>query len=37
LSFHAPTQRLTLDAALAHIDRLRHAASELSRLVIEDY
>lgn len=35
LSFHAPTQRLTLDAAKAHLPRLRHAAAELSRLVIE--
>ncbi len=35
LSFHAPTQRLTLEGAYAHLPRLRHAASELSRLVIE--
>lgn len=36
LSFHAPTQRLTLDRAYAHLDRLHRAASELSQLVIED-
>ncbi len=36
LSFHAPVQRLTLDVALPHIERMRRAASDLSRLVIED-
>lgn len=36
LSFHAPTQRLTLEHALVHLPRLRAAASELSRLVIGD-
>lgn len=36
LSFHAPTQRLTLDRALLHLPRLRHAAGELARLIIED-
>ena len=36
LSFHAPTQRLTLDRALKHLPRLRHAAGELARLVMED-
>ncbi len=35
LSFHAPTQRLTLDAAKAHLPKLRNAAAELSRLVID--
>ena len=35
LSFHAPTQRLTLENAKEHLPRLRHAAAELSRLVIE--
>lgn len=33
LSFHAPTVRLTLDQAYSHLDALRHAAQELSRLV----
>ncbi|MEM1346685.1 MAG: IclR family transcriptional regulator [Pseudomonadota bacterium] len=33
VSFHAPTVRLTLEAARAHIPRLRKAAEELSRLV----
>ena len=36
LSFHAPTQRLSLDDAHAHLPDLRAAAKELSRLVIED-
>lgn len=36
LSFHAPTQRLSLDDAHAHLSDLRAAAKELSRLVIED-
>jgi len=36
LSFHAPTQRLTMAQARAHLPRLRHAASELSRLIMED-
>jgi DNA-binding IclR family transcriptional regulator len=35
LSFHAPTQRLVLADALSHLPRLRHAAGELSRLLIE--
>lgn len=35
LSFHAPTQRLTLADALTHLPLLRHAAGELSRLVVE--
>lgn len=35
LSFHAPTQRLALEDAKAHLPRLRHAAGELSQLVIE--
>ena len=33
LSFHAPTMRITLDEAKAHLGDLRHAAGELSRLV----
>ncbi len=36
LSFHAPTQRMTLDEALAHLPRLRRSAEELSRLALED-
>lgn len=36
LSFHAPTQRLSLEDAHAHLPDLRAAATELSRLVIED-
>lgn len=32
LSFHAPKQRLTLDAAMVHLPVLREAASELSGL-----
>ncbi|QPC41526.1 IclR family transcriptional regulator [Kaustia mangrovi] len=32
LSFHAPTQRLTLKGALAHLGPLRAAADKLSRL-----
>ena len=35
LSFHAPTQRLSLNEAMQHLDRLSAAASELSRLVID--
>jgi len=33
VSFHAPTVRLDLEAAQAHLDRLREAADELTRLV----
>lgn len=33
LSFHAPTLRLSLKDAHAHVPRLNHAARELSRLV----
>lgn len=36
LSFHAPTQRLTLDRAYSHLPKLHHAARELARLVLED-
>ncbi|MEM7023076.1 MAG: IclR family transcriptional regulator [Pseudomonadota bacterium] len=36
LSFHAPTQRLSLDRAYGHITKLRRAATELSRLVTLD-
>ncbi|MGF1528655.1 MAG: IclR family transcriptional regulator [Candidatus Competibacterales bacterium] len=34
VSFHAPTLRLSLAAAKAHLPRLRDAAAELSRLVL---
>ena len=34
VSFHAPSIRLKLDAARCHVDRLRAAASELSRLLL---
>jgi IclR family KDG regulon transcriptional repressor len=33
LSFHAPMQRLTLEAGLAHLPRLREAASDLGLLI----
>ncbi len=33
LSVHAPTLRLSLDAARGHVPRLREAAEELSRLL----
>lgn len=36
LSFHAPTQRLSMAGAMAHVDRLRVAAAEFSRLVVGD-
>lgn len=36
LSFHAPTQRLTLKGAYAFVDRLHAASVELSKLLIED-
>lgn len=36
LSFHAPTQRLGLDQAVKHLDTLREASKELSRLLVED-
>ncbi len=35
LSFHAPTQRLSLDDAYSHLDEMRRAAAELSQLVVE--
>ena len=34
VSFHAPTVRLSLDSARRHVDRLRAAALELSRLML---
>lgn len=36
VSFHAPEQRLPLDAALNHVDKLKAAADQLSRLFSED-
>lgn len=36
LSFHAPTQRLTLDQAYVHILKMHDAARELAHLVLED-
>ena len=36
LSFHAPTQRMTIETATRHLPRLRAAAAELSKLVSED-
>lgn len=35
LSFHAPTQRMSLSAAYKHIDRLRKAAAELAKMIVE--
>jgi DNA-binding IclR family transcriptional regulator len=37
LAFHAPTPRMSLDVALTHLGTLREAASELSRIIIDDY
>lgn len=36
LSFHAPTLRFDIDKALGYLDALRHASSELSRLITSD-
>lgn len=36
LSFHAPRQRLSLEAARAYLPDLRRAAAELSKLVLAD-
>lgn len=36
LSFHAPTQRLNMEQAAKHLDRLREASLELSRLLVEE-
>ncbi len=36
LSFHAPTQRFDLERALWHLNALRAASAELSRLVLEE-
>jgi DNA-binding IclR family transcriptional regulator len=33
LSFHAPTQRLSLQQGLAHLNDLRHAAEKLGQLI----
>ncbi|MCH9806331.1 MAG: IclR family transcriptional regulator [Alphaproteobacteria bacterium] len=36
LAFHAPTPRMTLSVAHTHLNRLRAAADELSRIIVED-
>ena len=36
IAIHAPVQRMTLDDAQAHLPRLREAAKELSRLVMDE-
>ena len=36
LAFHAPTPRMSLDMAYTHLNRLRQAADELSRIIMED-
>ncbi len=36
LSFHAPTQRITIDQAETHLSTLQAAAHELSALLIEE-
>lgn len=36
LSFHAPTPRMSLDVALTYLDRLRAAADELTRIIVDD-
>lgn len=36
LAFHAPTPRLPLSGAYAHLDRLKKAAADLSKLIAED-
>jgi len=36
LAFHAPTPRMSLEDARSHLDRLRNAADELSRIIVED-
>ncbi|MEM7507735.1 MAG: IclR family transcriptional regulator [Pseudomonadota bacterium] len=36
LAFHAPTPRMPIDLAYSHLDSLKDAASELSRLLTED-
>ncbi|MEP3276930.1 MAG: IclR family transcriptional regulator [Stappiaceae bacterium] len=35
ISFHAPTQRLSLDQSHVYIDTLKHAAGEISKLIRE--
>ena len=34
LSLHAPTQRVSLEDLVKHLDRLKEAASELSELML---
>lgn len=36
LAFHAPTPRMSLKEAHQHLDRLRLAADELSRIIVDD-
>lgn len=36
VSFHAPTQRLTLEKSYAHVDTLKKAAGEIAKLLIDD-
>ncbi|GAB5468397.1 MAG: IclR family transcriptional regulator [Rhodospirillales bacterium] len=35
LSFHAPSQRLSLEDAYSHVDAMKQAAEEMARLVVE--
>lgn len=37
LAFHAPTPRMSMEVARTYLPTLRHAAWELSRLIIDDY
>ncbi|MEM9028114.1 MAG: IclR family transcriptional regulator [Pseudomonadota bacterium] len=36
LALHAPTPRMSLEAAHGHLERLRDAADELSRIIMDD-
>ena len=36
LAFHAPTPRMSMETAHEHLDRLTHAASELSKILCEE-
>lgn len=35
IAFHAPLQRMTMEMASKHVERLREAADELARMVVE--
>ena len=37
LAFHAPTPRMSMEAALTHLGTLREAGNELSRIIIDDF